>query len=148
MQYIEDFYHKKENISYTMYSHLAWFAIELWSVFAGSQLFKIFLYKIDKKFLDLATPRIIFNYDNKATLVQVFVKVKKCHKILCKHDTTNLVAWMMDVSKLKKVVTTTSSLIETQLKKTMYFWKCGEFGHIKNDFNCLKKKKILYIEKS
>lgn len=54
----------------------------------------------------------------------------------------------MNVSKPKKMATTTSSLVETQLKKTMHCQRCGEPDHIKNDPNCLKKKKALHIEKS
>lgn len=46
-----------------------------------------------------------------------------------------MVIWMIDVYKPKKIVTTTSSLAKTQTNKTRYYWRYGEFSHIKNDSN-------------
>jgi len=62
MQRIEDFWYEKEDTLYTMYTRLAQFVVELEGIFGESQLVKIFLSKIDKRLLDLATPRIIINY--------------------------------------------------------------------------------------
>lgn len=55
MQCIQDFCCEKEDILYTMYSCLTWFVVESKNVFAESQFAKIFLSKIDKRILDLAT---------------------------------------------------------------------------------------------
>lgn len=55
---------------------------------------------------------------------------------------------MIDVSKSKKMATTTSSFAKTQSEKTMYYWRCGKFDHTKNNSNCFKKKKDLHIDKS
>lgn len=54
---------------------------------------------------------------------------------------------MTYVFKPKKMAIATSSLVETQSKKTIYYWRCGESNHTKNDSNYPKKKKTLYIEK-
>lgn len=48
---------------------------------------------------------------------------------------------MMDISRLKKLATTISSLAKTQLKKIMYYLGYSESSHIKNDPTCLSKKK-------
>ncbi|KAH8974108.1 hypothetical protein BDL97_01G084300 [Sphagnum fallax] len=103
-----------------MYTRLTRFAVESGGVFAESQLVKIFLSKIDKRLLELATPRIIFNYDGKATLAQAFAEVEKCDRALCQHDATDMVSWMTDISKPKKAATATSSLAETQPEKTLH----------------------------
>ncbi len=55
-----------------MYMCLIRFTVESRDVSTESQLVKIFLPKIDKWLLDLATPWIIFNYDGKDTLAQAF----------------------------------------------------------------------------
>lgn len=55
---------------------------------------------------------------------------------------------MTDVSKSKKVATTTSTLTKTQPKKTIHYWRYSEPSYTKNNFNYLRKKKVLYIEKS
>ena len=78
-----------------------------------TQLVKIFLSKIDKRLLDLATPRIILNYHGRATLAEAFIEVEMCDWALCQHDATHMVSWMTDVSKSKKAATATSSLAET-----------------------------------
>jgi hypothetical protein len=147
MQRIQDFHREKEDTPRTMYTRLTQFAMESGGVFAESQLVKIFLSKIDKRLLELATPRIILNYDGKATLAQAFAKVEKCDKALCQHDATDMVSWMTDISKPKKAATATSSLVETQPEKTLHCWGCGESGHTKNDPNCPKKKKAQNTEK-
>nr|PNR34065.1 hypothetical protein PHYPA_023881 [Physcomitrium patens] len=108
-----------------MYIHLALLVVESRGVFVESQLVKIFLSKIDKRLLDLAIPRITFNYGSKAILAQTFVEVEKYNKALCQYDAIDIVTWMMDVSKSKKMTTIKSSLTETQLEKTMNCWKCG-----------------------
>lgn len=74
-----------------MYTRLARFAVEYAGVFAASQFVKIFLSKIDKRLLDLATPRIILSYVDKVTLTQAFAKVEKCDKALCRYDATDMV---------------------------------------------------------
>lgn len=116
-------------------------------MFVEIQLVKIFLSKIDKKFLDLVTLRIILNYDSKVLLVQAFAKVKKYDKTLCQYNAIDIVALMIDVSKSKKMAIAISSLAKIHLEKTMHYWRCDEFGHIKNNSNCLKKKKDLHMEK-
>ena len=136
MQSIQDFRREKEDTPRTMYTRLARFAVESGDVFAESQLVKIFLSKIDKRLLDLATPRIILNYAGKASLAQAFAEVEMCDKALCQHDATDMVAWMSDASKSRKAVVATSSLAETQLKKTIHCWGCVEGQHIKNDLTC------------
>lgn len=147
MQRIQDFRREKEDTPRTMYTRLTRFAVESGGVFAESQLVKIFLSKIDKRLLELATPRIILNYDGKATLTQAFAEVEKCDRALCQHDATDMVSWMTDISKPKKAATATSSLAKTQPEKTLHCWGCGESGHTKNDPNCPKKKKAQNTEK-
>lgn len=78
----------------------------------------------------------------------MFAEVEKCDRKLCQHDTIDMIAWMTNVSKPKKVATVTSSLAKIQLKRTMHCWRCDKFGLIKNDPNYFKKKKTLCIEKS
>lgn len=75
-----------------MYTHIARFAVESGDVFPESQLVKIFLSKIDKRLLDLATPRIILNYDGKATLAQAFAGVEKCNQALCQHNAIDMIS--------------------------------------------------------
>ena len=96
-----------------MYTQLARFVVESGGVFAESQLVKIFFSKIDKRLLDLATPRIILNYQGRATLAQAFAEVEMCDWALCQHDATDMVSWMTDASKSRKAATATSSLAET-----------------------------------
>jgi len=148
MQRIQDFRREKEDTPRTMYTRLARFAVESGGVFAESQLVKIFLSKVDKRLLDLAMPRIILNYHGRATLAQAFTEVEMCDRALCQHDATDMVSWMTDTSKSKKVATATSSLAETQPEKTLHCWGCGEAGHTKNDPNCPKKKRASPPEKS
>lgn len=92
MQCIQYFYCEKEDIPRTMYTCLTWFMIESRDVFAQSQFIKIFLSNIDTTFMDLATPRIILNYNGKATLTQVFDKVERCSKAFYQYDAINIVA--------------------------------------------------------
>ena len=141
MQRIQDFRREKEDTPRTMYTRLARFAVESGGVFAESQLVRIFLSKIDKRLLDLATPRIILHYQGRATLAQAFAEVEMCDRALCQHDAADMASWMTDASKSKKAATATSSLAETQPEKTLHCWGCGESGHTKNDPNCPKKKK-------
>ena len=105
--------------------------------------------KIDKRLLDLATPKIIIKYEGPATRAQLFVEVESCDRGLCQHDATNMVSWMIDASKSKKATNATSSLVETQSEKTLHCWGCGEFSHTKNDPNCPKnlKKKDQFTKK-
>ena len=118
-----------------MYAWLARFAVESGRVFVESQILKIFLSKIDKKLLNLATPTIIINYKGQEMLAQAFAEVERCDKALCQHDATDMVSWMTDASKSKKASTATSSLTETQPEKTLHCWGCGGSGHTKNDAN-------------
>ena len=131
-----------------MYTRLARFAVELRGVFAESQLGKIFLSKIEKRLLDLATPRIILNYHGRATLAQAFAEVEMCDRALCQHDASDMVSWMTDASKSRKAATATSSLAETQLEKTLHCWGCGESGHVKNNLSCPNKKEGKQLENS
>jgi len=62
MQRIQSFWPEKEDTTHMTYTKLAWFAIESGGIFVESQLVKIFLSKIEKRLLDLATPRITINY--------------------------------------------------------------------------------------
>ena len=98
-----------------MYTQLARFAVESGGVFAESRIVKISLSKIDKRLLDLATPRIIINYKGRARLAQAFAKVEKWDRALYQYDATDMISWMTNASKSKKATTTTSSLAETQL---------------------------------
>jgi hypothetical protein len=94
--------------------------------------------------LELASPRIILDYEGRATLAQAFAVVERCDRALCQHDATDMVSWMTDGTKSRRVATTTSSLAETQPDKgqrILHCWGCGESGHSKNDPNCPKKKK-------
>lgn len=58
-----------------------------------------------------------------------------------------MIAWMINVSKPKKIKNTTSSLVETQFERIVHYWRYSEFFRNKNDSNFLNKKKALYIEK-
>lgn len=51
-----------------MCTYLAWFVVESRGVFTKSLFIKIFLSKINKKLLDLATSRKYFNYDKKENI--------------------------------------------------------------------------------
>lgn len=104
-----------------MYTYLVQFIVESRGVSVESQLIKIFLSKINKRLLDLATLRIIFNYNGKAILTQIFVEIKKYIKVLCQYDTIDIVAYIMDVSKSKKIISATSSLVEIQPKRTIHY---------------------------
>jgi len=84
-----------------MYTKLARFAFESGSVFVESQLVKIFLSKIDKRFLDFATPRITINYEGQATLEQTFTEAKRCDRALYQHDAIDMVSWMTNSTKPK-----------------------------------------------
>ena len=83
MQRIQDFRRENEDTPRKMYTRLARFAVESRGVFAESQLVKIFLSKIDKRLLDLATPRIIINCKGRARVAQAFAKVERCDRALC-----------------------------------------------------------------
>jgi len=50
------------------------------------------LFKIDKKLFDLATPKIIINYEGQATLAQAFAEIERCDRVLCQYDATNMVS--------------------------------------------------------
>jgi len=95
-----------------MYTRLAPFVVESGNVFVESQLVKIFLSKIDKRLLDLATPRIIINYEGRTTLAQVFDEVKRCDRALYQYDATDMVFWMTDSIKPKKATIAINSLAE------------------------------------
>lgn len=56
-----------------MYTRLAQFVVKFGGVFAKSQLVKIFLFKIEKRLLDLAIPRIILDYEGRAMLEEAFI---------------------------------------------------------------------------
>jgi hypothetical protein len=75
-----------------MYTRLARFVVKSGGVFAESQLVKFFLSKIDKRLLELASPRIILDYEGRATLAQAFAVVERCDRALCQHDVTNIVS--------------------------------------------------------
>lgn len=130
-----------------MYTHLAQFIIKLRGIFVESQLVKIFLFNIDKKFLDFVTSRIILNYNSKAILAQAFVEVENQNKVLCQHDTTNMVAKMMDVFKPEKVATAISRLAKIQPKRTKDYWRYSNSSYTKNDSKYTNKKKVLHMEK-
>jgi hypothetical protein len=89
----------KDDTPRTMYTRLARFAVESRGVFAESQLVKILLSKIDKRLLGLASPRIILDYEGRATLAQVFAVVERCDRVLCQHEATNMVSWMIESMK-------------------------------------------------
>ena len=144
MQRIQDFRREKDDTPRTMYTRLARFAVESGGVFAESQIVKKILSKIDKRLLELASPRIILDYEGRATLAQAFAVVERCDQGLCQHDAADMVSWMSKNTKSRRIVTATSSLAETQPVKeqnNLYCWDCGEAGHSKNDPNCPKKKK-------
>lgn len=122
--------------------------MELGGVFVETQLVKMFLSKIKKRLLDLAMPRIILNYDGKATLAQAFAMVEKCDRALWQHNAIDMVSSMRDTTKPKKALIATSSLADIQPKKSLHYLTCGEFGHIKGDSNCPQKKISQQIEKS
>lgn len=76
--------------------------------------------KLTKKLLNLAILRIIFNHNDKATLAPVFAEVEKCNKILYQYDAINMVVWIMDELRSKKIAIVTSNLAKIQLERTMY----------------------------
>lgn len=92
IQRVHDFQLEKEDTPCTMYIRLVRIAVEYGDVFTESQLVKIFLLTIDKRLLDLATPRIIPNYDGKTTLAQVFAKIGKCDRAPCNDDAMHIVS--------------------------------------------------------
>jgi hypothetical protein len=107
-------------------------------------LSKFFLSKIDKRLLELASPRIILDYEGRATFAQAFAVIERCDRALCQHDATDMVSWMTKNTKSKRIITATSSLAGTQHvkeQKILHCWGCEEAGHSKNDSNCHKKKK-------
>jgi hypothetical protein len=75
------------------------FVVEPGGVFAESQLVKICLSKIDKRLLQLALPRIILDYEGRATLAQAFAVVERCDRTLCQHNATDMVSWMTESTK-------------------------------------------------
>lgn len=79
-------------------------------------------------------------------LAQVFTKVGKYNRTFYYCDATDMVAWIINVVRPKKIATSTSYLVETQLKRTMHFWEYSKIDYTKNDPNYLKKKKIQHIE--
>ena len=97
-----------------MYTRLARFVIGSGGVFTESQLVKIFLSKIDKRLLELASPRIILDYKGKATFAQAFAVVERCDRALCQHDAADMVSWMTESTKLRRIITATSSLVDNQ----------------------------------
>ena len=82
-----------------MYTRLARFAVESGGVFAESQLVKFFLVKIDKRLLELTSPRIILDYEGRAMLTQAFAVVERCDRTLCQHNVTNMTFWMTESMK-------------------------------------------------
>ena len=82
-----------------MYTQIARFVVESGCIFAESQLVKIFLSKIDKRLLEFASPRIILDYEGRATLAQAFAEVERCDRALCQHDATYMVSWMTENTK-------------------------------------------------
>ena len=70
-----------------IYTRLARFVVEGGGIFAESQLVQIFLSKIDKRLFELASPRIIHDYEGRAMLAQAFSVVERCDRALCQHDT-------------------------------------------------------------
>ena len=139
MQRIQDFQREKDDTPRTMYTRLARFAVESGGVFAESQLVKIFLSKMDKRLLDLASPRIILDYDGKATLAQAFEVVEKCDKALCQHDATDMIFGMTEFPKSKKPVAVSGGLADTD--PDIHCWRCGGTGHTKKDTSCPKYPK-------
>ena len=97
-----------------MYTRLVRFAVESGGVFAESHLVKIFLSKIEKRLLELALPRIILDYEGRATLAQVFAVVERCDRALCQHDAADMVSWMTESTKSRRIITATSSLADNQ----------------------------------
>jgi len=71
--------------------------------------------------LDLGIPRVILKYDGKKILVKVFVEIKKYDNALLYYDAINMVTWMADASKFRKVVISSSSLAKMQPKKILYY---------------------------
>jgi hypothetical protein len=57
---------------------------------------KFFLSNIEKRLIDLALPKIIMDYDVRAILVEAFAIVEQCDRILCQHDTTDLVSMLVE----------------------------------------------------
>jgi len=73
---------------------------------------------LTKGFWILATPRIIINYKGRATLAQAFAEVERYGRALYQHDATNMVSWMIDSTKPRKVALATNSLAETESEKS------------------------------
>ncbi len=109
MQRIQDFRREKDDTPRTMFTRLARFAVESGGVFAESQIVKKILSKIDKRLLELASPRIILDYKGKATFAQAFAVVERCDRALCQHDAADMVSWMTESTKSRRIVTATSS---------------------------------------
>jgi hypothetical protein len=92
IQRIQNFRREKDDTPQTIYTRLARFAVESGGVFAESQLIKIFLSKIDKQLLELASPRIILDYEGRAMLAEAFAVVERYDRALYEHDATDMVS--------------------------------------------------------
>ena len=92
MQRIQDFRRENDDPSRTMYTRLARFVVESGGVFGESQLVKIFLFKIDKRLLELAPPRILLDYEGRATVAEAFAVSERCDRTLCQHDASDMVS--------------------------------------------------------
>ncbi len=131
---------EKEDTPHTMYTRLARLAAEAGDVFTERQLVKIFISKLEKRMVDLISPRLLFEYHGNATLAQAFAEVEVLDRALGVSEATDLVTSLLDAPKPKKLVTATGSLAEAQPEKVVHCWACGEAGHTKGDPNCSKKK--------
>ena len=78
------------------------------------------------------------NYESRAMLAQALVEVERCERALCQHYANDMVSWMTIASKSKKATTTTSSLAETELEKTLHCWSVENHVTPKMIQNALK----------
>lgn len=81
----------EDDTPHTIYTRLARFSRDFGSVFAESQLVRVFLSNIDIRLLDLALLMIIMEFGGRATLAKKFTIVEQCDCALCQHDVTHLV---------------------------------------------------------
>jgi hypothetical protein len=139
MQRIQDFRRERDDTPRTMYTRLARFARESRGVFAENQLVKVFLSKIDKRLLDLVLPKIVMEFDGRATLAEAFAVVEQCDCALCQHEATDLVSLLVDSSKPQRASVTIARLAEVETDNIYHCWSCGQACHAEKD--CLSKQR-------